>query len=68
MLTHKTTGIGVVKNSQNRYWGSENSHALIQLPLYDQNVSIWCVIAQTASLDQYFMKDLLMLSDTLMKH
>jgi hypothetical protein len=33
MLTHKTTG-----NAR------ENFHALIQLPLYDQNIGIWCVI------------------------
>jgi hypothetical protein len=28
----------------NRYWSSENPHALIQL-LYKRNIGVWCVIS-----------------------
>jgi hypothetical protein len=49
MLTHKTT-----------YWSIENPHALIHLPLYDQQRGV-------VSLGRYFMKELLMLNDALMK-
>jgi hypothetical protein len=35
---------GYVSSQDNRYWSSENPHALIQLPLNDQKTGAWCVI------------------------
>jgi hypothetical protein len=45
-LTHKTTGIGVVKNPP----------ALIQLPLYDQKIGIWCAISINCIIGPIFYK------------
>jgi hypothetical protein len=33
-----------VNSQNNRYCSSENPHALIELPLYDENRGMWCVI------------------------
>jgi hypothetical protein len=35
-----------VNSQNNRYWGSENPHALIHLPLYGQKIGIWCAITR----------------------
>jgi hypothetical protein len=32
---------GYVNSKNNRYWGSEYPHVVIQLPLYDQKMGIW---------------------------
>jgi hypothetical protein len=59
---------GHVNSQNNRYCSSENPQALIQLILYDQNIAYGVRLAQTVSLDRYFMRELLMLNDTLMKY
>jgi hypothetical protein len=38
---------GYVNSQNNRYWSSENPHALILLPLYVQKLSILCAINTT---------------------
>jgi hypothetical protein len=36
---------GYVNSQNNKYWSSENPYALIQLPLYAQQIGIWCAIS-----------------------
>jgi hypothetical protein len=49
MLTHKKNG----------YWSSEKLHALIQLPLYDQKIGIWCTISTNCITWPIFYEEIL---------
>jgi hypothetical protein len=57
-----------VNSQNNRYWNTEDPHALIQLPFTTETQAYGVRLVQTVSLDRYFMKELLMMKYRVMKY
>jgi hypothetical protein len=43
---------GYINSQNNRYWSSENPHALIQYSLYNEKIGVWCGISLAAASQQ----------------
>jgi hypothetical protein len=48
-----------VNSQDNRYWGNENHHALIQLPLYDPKISVQWEISENRITGPIFYEETL---------
>lgn len=48
---------GVVNKQNSRIWGDENPHAIQELPLHPQKVTVWCAIWAGGIIGPYFFEN-----------
>jgi hypothetical protein len=48
---------GNVNSQNNRYWYSENTHAVHEVPLHDLNVGVWCAVSVHKIVGPVFVRE-----------
>jgi hypothetical protein len=60
--------LGYVNPESNMNWSSENPHALIQPPLYEHKIGVWCAFSANRITEPRFYEGTLELNNALMKY